>query len=136
MPELQILGTLQGKEAISAIVGDTPHVLVNMVIGRKRDKTIGAVSLSALLPDSLARGTPAGRVHGETLERGSGYTMKQDLPGAVLEFLGGLTITQGRLAGEPFPVFPWQRRFVQGAFVPPEVIEAALIEVGTMATRH
>ena len=37
-----------------------------------------------------------------------------------------LTITQGRLAGEPFPVFPWQRRFVQGAFAP-EVIEAALI---------
>jgi hypothetical protein len=41
------IGNTTGKEAISAIVGDTPHVLVNMVIGRKRDKTIGAVSLSA-----------------------------------------------------------------------------------------
>ena len=54
------IGNTTGKEAISAIVGDTPRVLVNMVIGRKRDKTIGAVSLSALLPNSIARGTPVG----------------------------------------------------------------------------
>ena len=57
------------------------------------------------------------------------------VPQRLIDYLSGLTITQGRLAGEPFPVFPWQRRFVQGAFAP-EVIEAALIEVGTMAIRH
>ena len=44
---------------------------------------------------------------------------------ALVDYLGGLTVTQGRLAGQPFPVFPWQRRFVRGAFAP-DVIEAAL----------
>ena len=48
------------------------------------------------------------------------------VPQRLIDYLSGPTITQGRLAGEPFPVFPWQRRFVQGAFAP-EVIEAALI---------
>ena len=48
------------------------------------------------------------------------------VPQRLIDYLSGLTITHGRLAGEPFPVFPWQRRFVQGAFAP-EVIEAALI---------
>ena len=33
-------------------------------------------------------------------------------------YLSGLTITQGRRAGEPFAVLPWQRRFVRGAFAP------------------
>ena len=31
-------------------------------------------------------------------------------------YLRGLTITQGRLAGEPFKVLPWERRFIAGAF--------------------
>ena len=38
--------------------------------------------------------------------------------GALLTYLSGLTITQGRLAGQPFKVLPWQRRFVRGAFAP------------------
>ena len=33
-------------------------------------------------------------------------------------YLAGLTITQGRHAGQPFTVLPWQRRFVRGAFAP------------------
>ncbi len=33
-------------------------------------------------------------------------------------YLAGLRITQGRHAGEPFAVLPWQRRFVAGAFRP------------------
>ena len=33
-------------------------------------------------------------------------------------YLAGLTVTQGRLAGQPFAVLPWQRRFVRGAFAP------------------
>ena len=44
---------------------------------------------------------------------------------AVLDYLGTLTVTQGRMAGQPFPVFPWQRRFIRGAFAP-DVIEMAL----------
>lgn len=34
----------------------------------------------------------------------------------LLAYLSGLTVTQGRLAGQPFTVLPWQRRFVRGAF--------------------
>ena len=34
----------------------------------------------------------------------------------LVSYLEGLTVTQGRLAGQPFRVLPWQRRFVRGAF--------------------
>ena len=43
----------------------------------------------------------------------------------VIDYLGGLTVTQGRLAGTPLTLLPWQRRFVKGAFAP-DVIAAAL----------
>ena len=33
-------------------------------------------------------------------------------------YLSGLTVSQGRLAGQAFRVLPWQARFVQGAFAP------------------
>ena len=36
----------------------------------------------------------------------------------LIDYLGGLTVTQGRRAGQPFEVLPWQRRFVRGAFRP------------------
>lgn len=36
----------------------------------------------------------------------------------LLAFLGGLTCTQGEGVGDPLHVFPWQRRFVRGAFRP------------------
>ncbi len=35
---------------------------------------------------------------------------------SLIEYLADLTITQGRLAGQPFSILPWQRRFVRGAF--------------------
>ncbi len=35
---------------------------------------------------------------------------------ALLDWIGALTVTQGRLAGQPFVVAPWQRRFLRGAF--------------------
>ena len=44
---------------------------------------------------------------------------------AVIDYLGGLTVTQGRKAGRLFDVLPWERRFVRGAFRP-DVSEAAL----------
>ena len=37
---------------------------------------------------------------------------------SLLEHLAGLRVSQGRLAGQPFTVLPWQRRFVRGAFRP------------------
>ena len=36
----------------------------------------------------------------------------------LIRYLSGLTVTQGRLAGQAFAVLPWQRRFVRGAFAP------------------
>ena len=37
---------------------------------------------------------------------------------SLTDYLSGLTVTQGRLAGQAFAVLPWQRRFVRGAFAP------------------
>ena len=37
---------------------------------------------------------------------------------ALQTYLSGLTVTQGRLAGRPFTVLPWQRRFLRAAFRP------------------
>lgn len=39
-------------------------------------------------------------------------------PPSLSDYLGGLTVSQGRRAGQPFTVLPWQRRFVRGAFRP------------------
>ena len=36
----------------------------------------------------------------------------------LVSYLEALTVTQGRLAGQPFRVLPWQARFVRGAFKP------------------
>ena len=35
---------------------------------------------------------------------------------ALIEYLGDLEVSQGRLAGENLMVLPWQRRFIMGAF--------------------
>ena len=34
----------------------------------------------------------------------------------LLDYIKGLQITQGEGAGEPFPLFPWERRFLREAF--------------------
>ena len=47
---------------------------------------------------------------------------------ALLAYLSGLTVSQGRLAGQPFAVLPWQRRFVRGAFAPGT--QSAALSVG------
>ena len=41
--------------------------------------------------------------------------MDQKLP---IDYLSGLTVSQGRLSGQAFRVLPWQSRFVRGAFRP------------------
>ena len=51
--------------------------------------------------------------------------VSEALPDRLIEWLGGLTVTQGRHAGKPFQVLPWQREFIQGAFAP-DVDEAGL----------
>ena len=42
-------------------------------------------------------------------------------------YLEALTISQGRLAGQPFAVLPWQRRFVRGAFA--DSVQSAALSV-------
>ena len=46
----------------------------------------------------------------------------------LLAYLSGLTISQGRLSGQPFAVLPWQRRFVRGAFAPG--VQSAALSIG------
>ena len=46
----------------------------------------------------------------------------------LIAYLSGLTVSQGRLAGQAFAVLPWQRRFVCGAFAPG--IQAAALSIG------
>ena len=47
---------------------------------------------------------------------------------SLLAYLAGLTVTQGRLAGQAFAVLPWQARFVRGAFV--QGVQSAALTVG------
>ena len=44
---------------------------------------------------------------------------------AVESYLAGLIVPQGRFAGQPFPVLPWQSRFIAGAFRD-DVLDSAL----------
>ncbi|MYF31264.1 MAG: hypothetical protein F4169_20895 [Gammaproteobacteria bacterium] len=44
----------------------------------------------------------------------------------IASYLQGLTITQGPLAGQPFELLPWQRRFLAGAFGSSDIGDAAL----------
>ena len=46
----------------------------------------------------------------------------------LTEYLSALTATQGRLAGKPFEVLPWQARFVRGAFR--SGVQSAALSVG------
>ena len=43
----------------------------------------------------------------------------------LIDYIGSLKVSQGHGAGDPFPVLPWQRRFLKGAFAD-HVEEAAL----------
>ena len=45
--------------------------------------------------------------------------MKSSLARAITDYIGGLTIGQGRHAGERFKLLGWQRRFLSGAFGQP-----------------
>ena len=45
----------------------------------------------------------------------------------LCDYLSGLTVSQGRRAGEPFLVLPWQQRFVRGAFA--DGVQSAALSV-------
>ena len=47
---------------------------------------------------------------------------------ALIDFLGGLPVTQGQSAGSNLELQPWQRRFVRGAFA--QGVDTAALSVG------
>ena len=49
-------------------------------------------------------------------------------------YLSGLEITQGRRAGEPLTVLPWQRKFIAGAFAPGRTTAALSVARGNGKT--
>ena len=53
--------------------------------------------------------------------------MTQGTTAALIEWIGGLIVTQGDGAGGPFPVIPWERRFLKGVFAPG--VETAALSV-------
>ena len=42
--------------------------------------------------------------------------MANGLAADLAAYIEGLILTQGRQAGNPFILLPWQRRFLKGAF--------------------
>ena len=52
----------------------------------------------------------------------------------LLTYLRSLTITQGRRAGEPLSVLPWQRRFLAGALAPGVTTAALSVARGNSKT--
>ena len=72
-------------------------------------------------------GTPelvANKGVGDRWGGGAGYID----PRSLARYLGRLTVSQGRLSGEPFRLLPWQSRFVRGAFAPG--VQSAALSVG------
>ena len=60
-------------------------------------------------------GTPVAKKKAKALDR-SLTPLKQTTAAALIDWLGGLTLTGGDLDGQPFTVWPWERRFLRGAF--------------------
>ena len=53
---------------------------------------------------------------------------------AIADYIEGLLIPQGRFQGQPFHLFPWQRRFLRGAFGQPEAAALSLARGGGKTT--
>ena len=51
------------------------------------------------------------------IERGPG--VRRGMPSLYIQYLETLRVTQGRLAGQPLTVLPWQKRFIHKAFGSP-----------------
>ena len=53
---------------------------------------------------------------------------------ALIDYLGGLIVPQGRLVGQPLTVWPFQRRFIRGAFGQPDDAGLSLARGGGKTT--
>ena len=85
------------------------------------------MSRTTTIPCSVGTPAPSALRDGRESrwEPGRNPSEAPGLAEAVEKYLAGLVVPQGRFAGEPFPVLPWQSRFVAGAFKD-GVLDAAL----------
>ena len=60
--------------------------------------------------------------------------MKSSLPKRISSYIGGLTIGQGRYAGERFKLLGWQKRFLAGAFGQPDDAALSMGRAGGKST--
>ena len=58
----------------------------------------------------------------------------RDLVRELADYIGGLVLCQGRYAGRPFRLLPWQRRFLAGAFGQPDDAAVSLARGGGKTT--
>ena len=79
-----------------------------------------------MAPALLADGRSFGRPRREVFDNGISPWLTS--PSETVRYLGKLTVTQGRRAGDRLRVLPWQRRFIVGAFAPG--IQSAALSVG------
>ena len=87
---------------------------------RDRSRVNPAVTARPAGRDPASGNAAAGRTAAGSFERKDGR-----LSGRTIRYIESLKIGQGRLAGEPFKVLTWQRRFLEGALAP-DIGEAAL----------
>lgn len=52
--------------------------------------------------------------------------MAHTLARRLADYLGGLTVLSGDLAGQPLTVFPWEKRFLSGAFAVPGDVSVSI----------
>ena len=63
-----------------------------------------------------ATGSPVATKSRNARERSPGPVAH--IGAALIEWLGGLTLSGGDLDGQPFEVWPWEARFLRGALAP------------------
>ena len=71
-----------------------------------------------MMETKAALGTPESNGNGKALDRPL-VTGKHTLGRALIDWLGKLTLSGGDLDGQPFQVWPWERRFIAGTFGQP-----------------
>ena len=82
-------------------------------IARPRpDRAIARATVRPRDRDPVTLRTAAGRTAAGSIEQ----IEPGRLADRLVRYLSSLTVTQGRLSGEPFAVLPWESRFIRGAF--------------------
>ena len=86
--------------------------------GRREQWAKEVESMRINKPEGAAVGTPERKGKLRTCER-LVTPGKQTLGRALIDWLGGLTLSGGDLDGQPFTVWPWEKKFILGTFGQP-----------------